>query len=81
MLTFRTSAFLAIINRLRPKTHVDDLARLQLPIAALQDPNVVAAKEGAPRLGGIVEGVLHPMRVGDAENQPRVSQRSRKARM
>jgi hypothetical protein len=61
--------FLAVINRLVPKAHVDILARLQLPIPALQDPDVFAAKEDAPRLGRIVEGVFNPVRVGDAGKQ------------
>jgi hypothetical protein len=65
----RTSVFLAVINRLVPKAHVDIFARLQLPIPALQDPDVFAAKEDAPRLGRIVEGVFNPVRVGDAGKQ------------
>jgi hypothetical protein len=68
-LIFSTSFFLPVINRLVSKAHVNNLARLQLPIPALQDPDIFAAEEDAPSLGRIFESVFNPVRVGDAGNQ------------
>jgi hypothetical protein len=65
---------LAIKHRLRPETHIIRLARLQLPSPALQNPDIIASVVDAPSLGGIVESVFNPMRIGhafDRKEKPR----------
>jgi hypothetical protein len=57
---------LAIVHRLRPETHVIRLAGLKLPSPALQNPDIIASVVNTPSLGGIVESILNPVRIGHA---------------
>jgi hypothetical protein len=69
----QASTLLAIIRNLRPESHVVHFAVLKLPSPVLEDPNIIASVINAPRLGGIVESILNPVRISDASKVHLVS--------